>query len=144
MTQDTQSYSWKKPFFTAAIAMFFLLLINDTAMRLYLFSGYPWIDIPLHILGGFSVGLAVIGLLRIVYNTREAYNQAPKLLYIVIGTLFVGIAWEYVEWYYHASVAFGGDFWFDTYKDLLMDTLGGILSYICFYQNQNKTQQQIQ
>jgi uncharacterized membrane protein YjdF len=137
MTSDTKLHSWKKPFFTAAISLFILLLLNDMAMRLYLFSGYPWIDIPLHVLGGFSVGLATLGLLRIVYK-EERYMHVPKLIYIIIGTLCVGIAWEYVEWYYHASVAFGGDFWFDTYKDLLMDTLGGILSYICFHQNQNK------
>jgi uncharacterized membrane protein YjdF len=137
MTQDIQSYSWKKPFFTAMLSLFVLLIINDTAMRLYLFSAYPWLDIPLHFLGGFSVGLAIIGLLRIVY-TEERYANVPKLIYIIIGTLFVGAAWEFVEWYYHASVAFGGDFWFDTNKDLLMDTLGGILSYICFYPHTNK------
>jgi len=131
MTQDIPVYSWKTPFFTAAFCLLLLLLINDTATRLYLYSGYPWIDIPLHILGGFSVGIAAVGLIRIIFPGK-AYTSVPLFLYMILLVLCVGIAWEFVEWYYKASVAFGGNFWFDTYKDLLMDTLGGILSYICF------------
>lgn len=131
MIQDTESYSWKKPFFGAALCLLLLLLINDTATRLYLYSGYPWIDIPMHFLGGFSVGIAAVGLLRVRY-TEKQYSEAPIFIYVILMTIGVGIAWEFVEWYYKASVAFGGNFWFDTRKDLLTDTLGGILSYICF------------
>jgi uncharacterized membrane protein YjdF len=129
--QDISIYSWKKPFFTATCCLLIILLVNDAATRLYLYSGYSWIDIPMHFFGGFSVGLAVVGLLRIVYPGKK-YLTISHVAYITIATLCVGIAWEIVEWYYNVSVAFGGNFWFDTSKDLLMDTLGGILSYICF------------
>ena len=134
MTPDTtvQTYSWKRPFFAASACLFVLLVLNDVAVRLALYSGYPYIDIPFHFLGGFSVGLASIGLLRIVFK-GDRYRTSPLLLYTVLLTLFVGISWEVVEAYFKVSVLFGGDFWFDTVKDLLMDTLGGILSYICFH-----------
>jgi uncharacterized membrane protein YjdF len=128
----TKTYSWKQPFFAASVILLVLVLINDLAFRLYLYSAYAWLDIPLHFLGGFGVGIATIGLLRMVWGDKK-YINSPRLLYTVVLTLFVGIAWELVEVYYNVSVAFGGDFWFDTCKDLLMDTLGGILSYICFH-----------
>lgn len=137
---ESQHLSWKIPFFSAAFFLFVLLIINDIAMRLYLFSGYPWIDIPLHLLGGFCVGLASLGVLRFVYR-GEKYIALPNFLYIIVMTLCVGIVWEFVEWYMGASVAFGGNFWFDTKKDLLMDTLGGILSYICFHPRKKKSMQ---
>lgn len=140
MTQDLHTHSWKKPFFVAAVLSFILLTINDISMRLYLFSGYPWIDIPLHFLGGFSVGLASIGILRIIY-LPQTYGKVSVLVYTICITIFVGVMWEYVEWYMGASVAFGGNFWFDTSKDLLMDTLGGILSYICFHPRKRNLQQ---
>lgn len=140
MTEDLyHSYSWKKPFFTAVLCMLVLLFLNDVAMRLYLFMEYPWFDIPLHFFGGFSVGLASIGLIRMVYRSKR-YERSPQLLYIIVLTLFVGAGWEYVEYYMDASVAFGGNFWFDTVKDLLMDTLGGILSYICFHPQKSDSQ----
>lgn len=128
----TQTYSWKKPFFTASGCLFILLILNDLATKLALYSWFKWIDIPFHILGGFGVGLACIGLLRMVFQ-KEKYLNSPQFLYTLLLTLLVGVIWEVTEAYYDVSVLFGGNFWFDTIKDLLMDTLGGILSYICFH-----------
>ena len=132
MTYHTQHHSWKLPFFIATIGLGVLLILNDIAIRLALYSGYRWIDIPFHFIGGFCVGLAGIGLFRMVFG-YEVYKRSPQLLIITLFVLFVGMLWEAVEAYYNVSILFGGNFWFDTYKDLLMDTLGGILSYICFH-----------
>ncbi len=132
MTETYHTYSWKKPFFAATVCLFLLLFLNQVATSLYLYAEYPLIDVPMHFLGGFSVGLASTGLLRMFYRS-ERFVRSPQFLYIMIMTISVGVLWEYVEYYYDVSVAFGGNFWFDTIKDLLMDTLGGILSYICFH-----------
>jgi uncharacterized membrane protein YjdF len=133
MTENTyHTYSWKKPFFAAAVCLFALLFANQAAASLYLYQAYPLIDVPMHFLGGFSIGLASMGLLRMFYRS-ERFVRSPQFLYIMIMTISVGLVWEYVEYHYGVSVAFGGNFWFDTIKDLLMDTLGGILSYICFH-----------
>lgn len=132
MIPEQQTYSWKKPFFIASGCLFVLLILNDVAIRLALYSGYAWIDIPFHIMGGFGVGLAGIALLRMVFS-KEKYLNSPQFLYTILLTLFVGAVWEVTEAYFDVSVLFGGNFWFDTVKDLLMDTLGGILSYICFH-----------
>lgn len=141
MTPDTHIYSWKRPFFAASACLFVLLILNDIAVKLEVYSWFTWLDIPFHFAGGFCVGLAAIGLLRLVFP-GEKYIKTPQLLYTVLLTLFVGAAWEFVEAYFDVSVLFGGNFWFDTWKDLLMDTLGGILSYICFHPHKIKSQQQ--
>ncbi|MES2623180.1 MAG: hypothetical protein V4576_02100 [Patescibacteria group bacterium] len=131
MTQNPVTFSWKRPFIAAVICLLILLVLNDIAIRLSLYFAYKWLDIPFHFFSGFSVGLASIGILRALY--KERYTYTKQLLYVVLLTFFVGAAWECVEAYFNAPILFGPFFWFDTSKDLLMDTLGGILSYICFH-----------
>lgn len=126
------TYSYKRPFFLGVLCSVLLLGVNQIAEFFQIYSGYHWFDNPMHFIGGFSIGLLTIGVLRSVYGSLR-YEKTPQLLFTIIGVLLVGIAWEVAEAYYKVSVMYGGDFWFDTYKDLLMDTLGGILSYICFH-----------
>ncbi len=127
-----EKYSYKLPFFIGAICAFILLGVNTLAEFFKIYSGYQWFDNPMHFIGGFSVGLLGIGILRRVFSA-ERYENTKQLIYTVLIVLAVGTVWELIEVYYKVSVLYGGDFWTDTYKDLLMDTLGGILSYICFH-----------
>ncbi len=115
----------------------FLLLVNQAATILPIYYLYHWLDTPMHFLGGFGVGLVAMGFLRSLY-TKSKYVSASQFWYTVVLVICVGIVWELVEVYFKVSVMFGGLFWIDTVKDLLMDTFGGILSYICFHPRINK------
>lgn len=131
-TETAYRYSHRLPFLIGVISSFLLLGVNAVAEFFQIYSGYHWFDNPMHFIGGFSVGLLVIGILRSICS-KERYEKTPQLLLTVVGVLVVGGVWELVEVYYKVSVLYGGNFWMDTYKDLLIDTLGGILSYICFH-----------
>jgi uncharacterized membrane protein YjdF len=132
MEAQTVTYSYKKPFVIGVLCSFLLMGVNSLAEFFKIYSGYHWFDNPMHFFGGFCAGLLSIGVLRSVFSA-ERYERTPQFIFTVLGVLCVGVAWELAEAFYKVSVLYGGDFWTDTYKDLLMDTLGGILSYICFH-----------
>ena len=131
-TQPTEYYPHKLLLFGGFIFLGLLLLLNELANRYSVYALYLWFDTPMHFVGGFGVGVVAIGLLR-SWFAKERYHTTPQFWYTVFLVVAVGVVWELVEAYYKVSVMFGGLFWFDTIKDLLMDTFGGILSYICFH-----------
>ena len=130
-------YNYKKILTVAFITLFLILGINELAVNYHIYFIYKWFDTPMHFLGGFGVGVFSIGLLR-MFLSKEKYDVKPIFLYSVVLVLTIGLVWELVEVFYKVSVIFGGVFWFDTIKDLLMDVFGGILSYICFHQRLKK------
>ncbi len=135
---DTDThYPYKPLLFGGFVLLGGLLIINQISTVLPIYYLYNWLDTPMHFLGGFGVGLVIIGIIRNIY-TRRVYENTAQFWYTVVLVLCVGILWELVEVYFKVSILFGGLFWVDTIKDLLMDTFGGILSYICFHPRINK------
>ncbi|MEK7451744.1 MAG: hypothetical protein AAB664_00225, partial [Patescibacteria group bacterium] len=62
-----------------------------------LYGSHPNIDIPMHLLGGFSIGLLGISL----YHIAVKKQKLPRWFYVlfVIGfVLLVGVLWEFHEW----------------------------------------------
>ncbi len=99
-----------------------------------IFSGFywknPWVDIPLHFLGGLSVAL-----FGIIYfkNEIEKLNLLSAVVFILGFSGLIGIFWEFFEWgldtFFKAKINQASVS--DTLGDLLMDLLGSIL--IVFY-----------
>lgn len=86
----------------------------------FLYWTYRWVDIPMHILGGVMAGFYSAFILRI-FKCRE------RFLYILIGVLIVGVAWELLELYFKVDVL-SFKYWKDTAKDIVNDTIGGIIA----------------
>lgn len=115
----------KKLFFTSLITLI-ILIILDTVFKIKSFYYfYPNIDIIMHFIGGFSITTLSIAIL---HRLRMANS-----LNIVLMIFFVSIFWEYLEFIVGRNIYVNISFWIDTLVDLLMDALGGIMAYICFY-----------
>ncbi len=97
----------------------------------YLNSGWDWIDIPLHLIGGACVAFAIITFIADAIKTKKL-SPLPWYFFIlcVIGCVaLVGIVWEFYE--------FAFDIIFpsilrqpsnaDTMKDLANDLNGGFI-----------------
>lgn len=86
-----------------------------------LYYALPWIDMPMHFLGGASIAIAGIGFLAFL-KTIGFVNELPFLLYTFFIMSFVGLAatsWELWE--------FSMDFVFDRYLQIgLFDTMSDI------------------
>lgn len=114
---------YKLPIITLVL-LALLLILQKLAINYYWYATYPFIDIPMHMLGGVCIALSVFYVLK-----------KPK--HIILFTILGGIAWEILEVYYGISGYIFGTYAynFDTAKDLIMDTIGGTVVYLI---NKNK------
>ncbi len=101
-----------------------LLVLQKLAIKYYWYVTLPPFDIFMHFLGGVCIALSVLYVLK-----------KPK--HIILFTILGGIAWEVIELYGDISGhTFGTyNYYFDTVKDLIMDTIGGVIVYLI---NKNK------
>lgn len=105
-------------------------VMNWFSVKLYLYWTVWWIDMVVHFLGGLTVGLAFMWLCS--YNNNFK-NWSPKklLFFALLGTIAVGIIWEIYELYFGlTSLSDGIAYFTDTGSDLIMDFIGGILSFL--------------
>lgn len=87
----------------------------------------PLYDVPMHLLGGFGIGLFISALIHsLPYGAR--HPRVAALIWVVM----IGITWELFELYFNISgYAFGTHLYMaDTLKDLANDTLGGIAAIL--------------
>lgn len=88
-----------------------------------------WIDIPMHILGGFVWGYLFI-------NLNNYFKFDFKIKHILFFVLLIAIIWEIFELYNGTSNLIIGDLRNgipDTVKDLIDGLLGGFLACKIFY-----------
>lgn len=112
--------STRQRFYLALSFSAFVILLNTIAHNLYLYWTYKWVDIPMHILGGVMAGLFTYVFLRALKLPEIRRN-------VLIGVILVGIGWEILELWYKVDVV-NVRYWIDTAKDLVNDSIGGLIS----------------
>jgi peptidoglycan/LPS O-acetylase OafA/YrhL len=100
------------------ILLVLLLIMQVLAIEYYWYVAFPPLDLFMHFLGGVCIALSVLYVLK-----------KPK--HIILFTILGGIAWEVIEVYGDISGYHFGtyEYYFDTIKDIVVDTLGGVLVY---------------
>ncbi|HEY4489458.1 MAG TPA: hypothetical protein VJA87_03175 [Candidatus Paceibacterota bacterium] len=102
----------------AALVLASLLAgVHLYALLHYWYWYFPWLDVPVHFLGGAFMATAVVGVLK---------NFRPKTFLLIVVAGAVG--WEFFELL--INVEREKNFLFDTSLDLLMDVLGIVLAYV--------------
>jgi len=102
--------------FAALVLAALLAGVHLYALPNFWYWYFPWLDLPVHLLGGAFMATAVVGVLG-------RYRPKTFLLVVALGAL----GWEFFELLINAEREH--NFVFDTALDLLMDTLGITLSY---------------
>ena len=87
-----------------------------------------WLDIPMHIMGGFGVAF-LVGSILSYKGIKVSYTK------LFITYIIVSIAWEIYEYIYNTS--FGRDWsgWLDTIKDLVDGIIGMSICYLFIRKN---------
>ncbi|MDO8591063.1 MAG: hypothetical protein Q7R65_03755, partial [bacterium] len=93
---------------------------------------YWWIDIPLHFLGGFCVGLFSLWFFCAGKDIKPSLSSLRTLCVALAGAFVVGLGWEIFEYYTGAVFNVLGDYTLDTLKDLTMDVTGGYVAHFYF------------
>lgn len=112
-------------FYFALFVAFLIIAINHYAGLYDAYWLLPWFDIPMHILGGFMVGLfAQVGI-DLLNHKKFDKRRVPLVL---LAAFIVGIVWEFVEWYMGLTGGLAIISRVDTIKDMFNDLLGSVIS----------------
>jgi hypothetical protein len=88
----------------------------------FYFFYYPWFDIPLHIIGGLTIGFWGVAL-----AARRRYTPRQMFLFILLLAIAIGSVWEIFEYVSGLTRSEAG-YWFDTLKDLSDDIVGSLIA----------------
>lgn len=106
------------------IATSVLASVHIIALELSLYYIVPYLDIPMHFLGGVIVTLMVTSFVAIELPIPKKLAQFP---YVIGAVLIVGLSWEIFE--ILAGIGIEANYLADTSLDIVMDTIGGAFGY---------------
>jgi len=107
--------------------IFSIFLLNYLAMKFYWYSSIWYFDMPMHFLGGFWLGLAILWFFKI----KEI--SSVLILKIILGVLFIGILWEFFEVIVNNYTTQNLFNLLDTLSDLSFDVSGGMFAMLYFF-----------
>jgi len=121
----------------------FILLVHILAVVNFWYWTYRWMDIPMHFLGGFWLGL--IFLYSIMPKLEiTSHKLLIAMILVVSFAVLIGVFWEFIEFSFDVSIVLK---WHlplaqqglaDTMKDLFFDLLGGFVAWVIYKFNINK------
>jgi VanZ family protein len=101
-----------------------ILLVSHLFGMDGLYYAYDWYDIPMHIVGGITLGL-------LAYQLSHSLKDVSHFSWrkIILAIILIGLAWEIFESMFGIAGAPVGtyEYYFDTIKDLINDTLGAFI-----------------
>lgn len=115
---NKKSRTWRLAALTI-LSLSALLTLHIFAMKYFWYIRFPVIDIPMHFLGGMSLAMSSLYILK-----------RPK--YILLASLLLGLAWEWFEVAYNLTGwPFGTTkYYMDTSLDIVMDMAGALTVWI--------------
>lgn len=125
--EDLKIISWFFIFpIFVLIAHFFLLLFFN------IYEIFPWFDIPMHFIGGVSVGYTYF--LTLQYFQKKNYlvlNSISRIFFVFALVSLTAVFWEFFEFSaeYITGLGLQGNL-DDTMADLFLGIFGGFLTAI--------------
>jgi hypothetical protein len=89
----------------------------------YLYYEIWWLDIPMHIMGGFGVATLAASVLS-YFDKTISYKK------LFLAYLVVAITWESYEYIHDLMLHREWNGWFDTIKDLIDGAIGMNFAYL--------------
>ena len=119
----------------ASIYILAVVLIHIIAIGTGLYGILPWWDMPMHLAGGFVIGMLGVAIHHSVTDKHHNKKSTPAwhhYLFIVGFVMLVAVAWEFHEYVLDNTVVIWYD-WApqqlsvtDTLGDLLLGGVGGL------------------
>lgn len=132
------------------VLLFFIIMIgvaNALAEYFFLYWRLPWLDVPMHFLGGIWIGLTVLWLYYLsakFKNIPENHRKAAYVYFLAgIVALVIGIFWEIFEFnliFFITFNEFNG--FYDTAGDILFAVIGAIFSAKYFVSKEHYKKQE--
>lgn len=108
------------------ISLLYLLVLFSISQFIFdpthLYYELKWLDIPMHILGGFGVASLTAAL-------YSYFGKTVSFWKLFIAYTFIAVAWELYEYFHDVIVNRVWNGWPDTAGDYVNGALGVIISY---------------
>ena len=116
----------KKLITILAFLIFFILVVNFFAHKFHWYFSVWYLDMIMHFLSGFWIGLASIYIFPL---KNSSFDSVFKILLFVF---FIGIGWEVFEIFVNDIIAQNSFDFLDTLSDILFDLAGGTFAILYF------------
>lgn len=130
---------WNKFFIPSICVMLFVVGLHWVASIEGLYWTVDWFDVMMHFLGGLWTLLFILWVISTQYVS--GLKKYVSISSLIIAVIVVGIIWEWHEIFFRFTSFSDPGYWFDTNKDLVMDTLGAIFGILVYKKDiKNKLQ----
>jgi len=118
------------------LTILFIAVFHYLSIKYSWYWTYRWLDIPVHILGGFWVSLTTIWVSLKAKHVDSIYGYKKKVLFLMlISVLSIAIFWEVFELIFGVTSLSKYGYWQDSISDIINGFVGGIISFIYFTKN---------
>ena len=123
----------KKLLRISIITVILLAIFQYLAMKFNLYWTSGWIDIPMHIIGGFWIAITALWMSLLV-NHIDAINGYRKKSFIVmiLAVIAVAILWELFELIFKITSISQPNYFLDTLSDISNGIVGGLFAFFYF------------
>ena len=116
----------KKLIVRIASIILLIFVLNSLAMKFHWYFSIWYFDMPMHLLGGFWLGLVFILLFK---PKSFSFNE---IVQIILGFLFVALSWEVFEILIDKTITQNPFNILDTFSDICFGLTGSLISVIYF------------
>jgi len=117
------------------LGVFLIHQLAASGFRANLYDVYPWLDIPMHLAGGFAIAVFIGISLRILAEEKcIALDDALVRSVLILSlTTTAAVIWEFAEWSCDRVLATRSQVSLDdTMLDVLLGMVGGTTSILLF------------
>lgn len=103
---------------------FIIFVLNYIIFFLGVYDAFPWIDIPMHFIGGLFVGYSYFLTLKYLQNKNYLrINSFTRIIFVITLVSLTAVLWEFYEFFLTSIFEIGLPL---TLEDTLLDMFLGI------------------
>ena len=126
----------KKLLFISFITALFIMVFHYLSLKYSWYWTFKWLDIPIHIVGGFWVSLTALWVsLKIRHIDNINGYKKKALLVMLVSVLVVAIFWEIFELIFKITSLHSINYWQDSLGDISNSFIGGVIAFLYFIKN---------
>ena len=126
----------KKLLIISLLTILLIAIFHFFSLRYSWYWTYRWLDIPVHIIGGFWVSLTVLWISLKIKHIDNIFGYKKKALLVMLGSvLILGIFWEIFELIFKITSMSNAGYFQDSLSDILSGFFGGIIAFLYFTKN---------
>lgn len=122
------------------LSLSFLYILSELIFEKFrIYYEFPWLDNPMHIMGGFFISGLIINILNILFKDKFDLNFRINFFIFLICILAISIDWEL---YGYIMDKFSIGIWqgnlIDSSKDIVNNFIGAFIYILLFKDKKNQ------